>query len=88
MTKRSFFKAIMGAVAAVALAPEIAFRTRLEMPKAAAPVNPDWVDAPYEIHFWLDEHVERKLLDQIRHAELKPYRELQAIRKAAEISLW
>jgi hypothetical protein len=32
MTKRIFFKSIMGAVAAVALAPEIAFGVRLKMP--------------------------------------------------------
>lgn len=37
MTKRSFFKSLSSLVAAVALAPEIAFRTRLVMPKAAAP---------------------------------------------------
>lgn len=37
MTKRSFFKSLMGAVAAVALTPEIAFRTRLALPEAAAP---------------------------------------------------
>lgn len=34
MTKRSFFKSIMGVVATIALAPEIAFRVKLEMPKA------------------------------------------------------
>lgn len=39
MTKRSFFKSIMGAVAAVALAPEIAFGARLALPEAVAPVK-------------------------------------------------
>lgn len=32
-TRRSFFQRLAGAVAAVALAPEIAFRAKLELPK-------------------------------------------------------
>lgn len=33
-TRRGFFKKLAGIVAAVAIAPEIAFRTRLELPDA------------------------------------------------------
>lgn len=90
MTKRTFFKSIMGAVAAVALAPEIAFgRQWWSMSRGfPAPVNPEWVDAPFEVHFWIDERAEKRILDQIKLANLKPYHELQAIRKAAELSRW
>jgi hypothetical protein len=42
MTKRTFFKSLMGAVAAVALAPEIAFGRRLELPTAELkPYDPE-----------------------------------------------
>lgn len=37
MTKRTFFKSIMGAVACVALAPEIAFGVRLKTPVWSPP---------------------------------------------------
>ncbi len=46
MTKRAFFKSLMGVVATVALAPELAFGTRLEMPRVETvtrqSVN-DWI---------------------------------------------
>ncbi len=41
MTKRSFFRSVMGIVATVALAPEIAFG-RLKMPEVATSKASDW----------------------------------------------
>lgn len=47
-TRRSFFKRLAILVATVAIAPEIAFRTKLALPAAAVPA-----ETPALIPFWL-----------------------------------
>lgn len=43
MKRRSFFKRLAAVVAAVAIAPEIAFRTKLELPEVSdAPTSMEW----------------------------------------------
>lgn len=76
MTKRSFFKSLMGAVAAVALAPEIAFGVRLKMPEAPKD-NIWWLWVDGNNSHWLltEDYVERWKHAEIelRNAHMRPY---------------
>lgn len=59
MKRRSFFKSLMGAVAAVAIAPEIAFRRKLTLPAVEAPVfmTTYWMETTRHSACYTDEYI-------------------------------
>lgn len=48
MKRRGFFQSLARAAAIVALAPQLAFRTRPDLPNVSEP-NPLWEEVPYEV---------------------------------------
>lgn len=96
MKRRSFFKSFMGLVATVALAPEIAFGRKLEF------TSPQFYfpePVPGEIWWywsvkegeneWLStgEYCKRAMDQRQRLGEMRPYSELQVIRRKAGLTV-